>query len=76
MALAATVILFLSHTLQAAPTAAELRKDLGLAGPPSPLAPIVQRLGPDNWTAVGTRVDLSEPGMPGIDAPGVELLAA
>ena len=44
--------------------------------PGSPLAPIVQRLGPDNWTAVGTRVDLSEPGMPGIDAPGVELLAA
>ncbi len=42
----------------------------------SPTKPIVQRLGPDNWTTVGPRVDLSQPDMPRIDAPGVEALAA
>ncbi|MGA2496106.1 MAG: HD domain-containing phosphohydrolase [Tepidisphaeraceae bacterium] len=44
--------------------------------PHAPVRPIVQRLGPDNWTAAGPRLDLSQPGMPGIDAPGVESLAA
>ncbi|MFI5380020.1 MAG: HD-GYP domain-containing protein [Tepidisphaerales bacterium] len=44
--------------------------------PYAPVRPIVQRLGPDNWTTVGAKLDLSQPDMPGIDVPGVEALAA
>ncbi len=44
--------------------------------PHSQTSPIVQRLAADAWTPQGTPLDLSQPGMPRIDAPGIEALAA